>query len=123
MITIQLYKNWTFILESEGVEDLDVYFAIHKNNGDTVQEIELIENGQDVLVTNKNKFKYIDLWYNSPNQFSIETQTMKKVQRSVSAIKEGLSRVIPKGLLNVFQPYELEMILYGVPFIELKDWR
>ena len=25
--------------------------------------------------------------------------------------------------MQVFQPYELEMILNGVPFIDLKDWK
>lgn len=32
-------------------------------------------------------------------------------------------RVIPDDLLNIFEPYEFEMIIYGVPFIDLKDWR
>ena len=26
-------------------------------------------------------------------------------------------------LLRVFQPYELEMLLYGVPYIDIKDWK
>lgn len=48
---------------------------------------------------------------------------MKKVQRSISSIKKGLHRVIPNGLMNAFHPYELEMILYGVPFIDVNEWR
>ncbi len=31
--------------------------------------------------------------------------------------------IIPMELLNIFQPSELEMILYGIPFINLDDWR
>ena len=38
-------------------------------------------------------------------------------------MKKGILRVIPDKLLNVFQPFEFEMILYGVPFIDLKDWK
>ena len=32
----ELYKNWTFILETENVEDIDVYFVMQKTTGDTV---------------------------------------------------------------------------------------
>lgn len=38
-------------------------------------------------------------------------------------MRKGISRVISLDLLNIFQPYELEMLLYGVPFIDLKDWK
>ena len=48
---------------------------------------------------------------------------MQKVKRSITAMKNGLARVIPKGLLEVFDPYQVEMILNGVPFINLDDWR
>ena len=48
---------------------------------------------------------------------------MEKVKRSIDAMKRGLVKVIPSGLLEVFQPYEIEMILNGIPFINLEDWR
>ena len=35
----------------------------------------------------------------------------------------SLFTLIPKRLLSVFEPWELEMILYGIPFIDLNDWR
>jgi hypothetical protein len=49
--------------------------------------------------------------------------TMEMVQRSMSKIKEGLGKVIPNHYLSIFEPHELEMILYGVPFIDVKDWK
>ena len=54
---------------------------------------------------------------------SIQTMTMNMVQRSIGKIKEGMGRVIPNNLLSIFEPHELEMILYGVPFIDVKDWK
>ena len=47
-------------------------------------------------------------------------QTTKKIQRSIAAIKKGVDKVIPADLLNIFQPYEMEMILNGIPFIDVK---
>jgi E3 ubiquitin-protein ligase NEDD4 len=78
--------------------------------------------GKDVQVTNQNKFQFVDLWYMCM-LFSIQTQTSNKVKRSLDTIRKGMSKVIPEQLLNVFEPYEFEMILYGVPFIDLKEWR
>lgn len=31
--------------------------------------------------------------------------------------------MIPEQLLKVFEPFELEMLLYGVPYIDVKDWK
>lgn len=46
-----------------------------------------------------------------------------KVKRSIDSIKKGIYKVIPPELLTIFEPYELEMVLYGVPFIDIKDWK
>lgn len=99
-----------------------MYFVIPKNTGDTIQEIQLMPGGKDVQVTNQNKFQFVDLWYMCI-LFSIQTQTSNKVKRSIDTIRKGLSKVVPEQLLNVFEPYQFEMILYGVPFIDLKEWR
>jgi len=32
-------------------------------------------------------------------------------------------RVIPKQLLEIFEAHEFEMILNGVPFIDLEEWK
>ena len=31
--------------------------------------------------------------------------------------------MIPQEYLSIFKPHELEMIMYGVPFIDLADWK
>jgi len=45
------------------------------------------------------------------------------VKRSLTAIKNGFYKVVPQNLISVFEPYEMEMLLYGVPYIDVKDWR
>lgn len=32
-------------------------------------------------------------------------------------------KVIPEDLIRVFQPFEIEMLIYGVPYIDVKDWK
>ena len=55
--------------------------------------------------------------------YSMEHLCTEAVKRSLTAIKNGVYKVVPQNLLSVFEPYELEMILYGVPYIDVKDWR
>ena len=53
----------------------------------------------------------------------METLCQEKVMRSVGYLRKGLYKVVPMDLLRVFEPYELEMLIYGVPYIDAKDWR
>lgn len=34
---MELYKNWNFILETEDVADLETFFVVNKDTGDTIQ--------------------------------------------------------------------------------------
>lgn len=43
--------------------------------------------------------------------------------RSIGYLRKGLYKVVPMDLLRVFEPYELEMLIYGVPYIDVKDWK
>ena len=48
--------------------------------------------------------------------------TTEQVQRSINAIRSGISVVFQNKFLSIFEPFELEMLLYGVPFIDIDDW-
>ena len=36
---------------------------------------------------------------------------------------ESVYKIVPLDLLSVFEPHEMEMILYGVPFIDAEEWK
>jgi len=55
--------------------------------------------------------------------YSIETICQEKVIRSIGYLRKGLYKVIPMDMLRIFEPYELEMLIYGVPYIDYKDWK
>ena len=60
----ELYKNWTFLLENS-IDDLclDTYFTISKENSETetVDVIELVEDGRSIEVTDENKGMFVEL--------------------------------------------------------------
>jgi hypothetical protein len=60
---MQLYQNWKFLLENE-INDmgLETYFVISKEGeNSTMDVVELVEDGQNILVTDENKRMYVNL--------------------------------------------------------------
>lgn len=53
----------------------------------------------------------------------MEQLCIEAVKRSMDAIKKGFYKVVPENLVAVFEPYQMEMLLYGVPYIDVKDWK
>lgn len=74
-----------------------------------------MQNGKNTQVNDQNKFFYVDM--------CIQMMTMDMVKKSMNSIKEGVNKVVPTKFLSIFEPYEMEMILYGVPFIDVHDWK
>ena len=54
---------------------------------------------------------------------SISYHCCESVSHFLQAMKKTLHKIVPQHLLSVFETYELEMILYGVPFVNVDDWR
>lgn len=39
------------------------------------------------------------------------------------AFNKGFNQIIPKSLVGLFDEYELELLLCGVPTIDVDDWK
>lgn len=70
----QLANSLKWILENYDVEQLCRTFVIDIEESDGVKSIPLIENGDQIELTNNNKNEYVDLYVNFVLQKSIEKQ-------------------------------------------------
>lgn len=61
--------------------------------------VPLIQDGENIEVTNENKDQYIELLIQYHNNNGIE--------RQMKALKEGLFSVIPRSRFLIFNPVEL----------------
>ena len=52
------YKNLTWILNND-ITGMDLTFSYETNNFGEIKEVDLIENGRDVEVTEENKKEYV----------------------------------------------------------------
>lgn len=82
---------------------------------DKSKVVELIPNGADIPVTDENKAQYIDLRFKWIVATSISPQLASLVQ--------GLFAIVPRELLTVFDHQELELLICGIPEIDLQDWK
>ncbi|DAZ94767.1 TPA: hypothetical protein N0F65_011331 [Lagenidium giganteum] len=111
-----LYKNLKWLKENNGVESLALDFTANVDQfSDKTKIVELIPDGANIAVTDENKKEYIDLRFKWIMATSISQQLASLVQ--------GIFAVIPKELLSVFDHQELELLICGIPEIDLVDWK
>jgi E3 ubiquitin ligase SMURF1/2 len=112
----ELYRNATWLRDNENVDNLSLDFTIqHMDGNDEMVTTELKPGGRDVLVTDENKEEYLDLL--------MKYKMFDSVKEQLSALLQGLYDVIPRTLLAVFDYQELELLLCGVPNIDVDDWQ
>ena len=73
--------------------------------------IELKPGGADIPVTEENKQEYVDL--------IVEYRISKRVKAQSDALMSGLGELIPLNLLTIFDERELELLIGGMPEIDV----
>lgn len=80
-----------------------------------MQTVDLKENGEDVDVTNENIGEYVEL--------VLKHRLLVRMRDQLTAFLVGFYDVIPEALLSVFDFQELELLMCGLPHIDLADWQ
>ena len=89
------------------VEDLMLTFTITDENEITGErkEIDLVPNGANINVTNKNKFRYIYM--------VADFRLNKRIKKQTDAFIRGFHEVIPQQWLQIFNEREMQMLISG----------
>ena len=77
--------------------------------------VDLVPNGSNISVTDENKIEYINLRFKWIVATSISLQ--------LGSLMQGLFSIIPKELISVFDHQELELLMCGIPDIDVQDWK
>jgi hypothetical protein len=100
-------------MKPEELDAMEIYYTYQYNDskGKLVTD-ELIPDGENIKVTDINDYiekriKYI----------------VKKSKFLVEYIQKGLFTYIPKNILKSINSYELELLICGRPFIDVKEWK
>ena len=79
-----------------------------------VNVIELVPDGTNIDVTNENLVEYLEA--------IVEYRLFKRLKNQLKALLRGFVEVVPRSLLTVFDFQELELLLCGLPNIDVDDW-
>ncbi|OQR81711.1 HECT E3 ubiquitin ligase, partial [Thraustotheca clavata] len=112
----ELCKNASWLRTNTGVENLCLDFTVQMfdASGKSLPVKELKPNGANIAVTDANKEEYLNLL--------LKHYMFDSVQDQVTSLLKGLFDVIPRNLLTVFDYQELELLICGVPKIDVDDW-
>jgi hypothetical protein len=113
----ELFKNLKYVLESEmDLETLGIYetFSVTEDRFGEKVEMALKEGGEQIEVTQANKTEYVKLM--------AEYKMTKATQKQLEAFLSGFHDLVPKELLGqLFDDKELELLISGLPTIDLND--
>jgi E3 ubiquitin-protein ligase HUWE1 len=103
------------MLENDITSVLEETFSIVREQFGEMLTIDLKPNGRNLCVTESNKHEYV--------QLVAEHVMTKGIRDQVDALKQGFHELIPSDLIQIFSPQELELLLCGLPSIDVEDLR
>ncbi|KAM8735360.1 E3 ubiquitin-protein ligase HACE1 isoform X1 [Acanthopagrus latus] len=108
-------KNLQWILDND-ISDLglELTFSVETDVFGAMEEVPLKPGGTSMLVTQDNKAEYV--------QLVTELRMTRAIQPQINAFLHGFHTFIPASLIQLFDEYELELLLSGMPEIDVQDW-
>ena len=110
-----IYKSLCWILENEIGNVLELTFSTEMDDFGKTRIVDLIQNGRDIPVTDSNKQEYVKL--------VSEQKLFTAISGQINAFLRGFHSLISQDLLVLFDENELELLISGMPDIDVDDWK
>ncbi len=112
----EYYKSLKQLLEWPLEElGLDLTFSVESNDFGQLRVVDLIPDGQNIPVTDDNKSQYI--------QLIAQNRTTTAIRAQIDHFLEGFHELVPPELISIFDAQELELLISGLPYIDIDDLR
>ena len=99
----------------EDLEMLCLYFTTTQETLGAKEEIELVKGGTDIQVNNNNFPEYLEA--------CLKYRMLDRVKLQLNELLLGFFDVLPEPLLTIFDFQELELLMCGLPTIDIDDWK
>ena len=113
----QYYKNMMTLLSMnhEDVQYLDLTFSAEVDLFGETTTVDLVENGRNISVTGDNILDYV--------QLDAHHRMTAAIRKQLDSFLEGFHDLVPPELVSIFDAQELELLISGLPTIDLEDLR
>ncbi|POM78135.1 HECT E3 ubiquitin ligase [Phytophthora palmivora] len=110
----EYYRNLHSILDNAIVDlGLDLTFSAEQSNFGKVEVVDLIPNGRNIPVTDENKMEYVKL--------VTHHRMATGIRQQIDAFLKGFHQLVPPELIAIFNENELELLISGMPEIDIDD--
>lgn len=109
-----VYRNLFGLLDTDDVSMLFLDFVVTEDMMGVTQTVELKPGGADITVDNDNLAEYLDL--------QLKYRTLDRIKVQLAEFVKGFYDIVPEPLLSVFDFQEVELLLHGLPNIDMSDW-
>ena len=100
--------------KGEDIEMLCLDFSTTQEVMGIKETIDLVKGGASIDVTNDNLPEYLEA--------CLKFRMLDRVKPQLNELLLGFFDVIPEPLLTIFDFQELELLMCGLPEIEMSDW-
>ncbi|CAK7198415.1 E3 ubiquitin-protein ligase tom1 [Sporothrix eucalyptigena] len=111
----EYYKSLVWMLENDITDVITETFSVVDDEFGATKVVDLVPNGRDIAVTEENKHDYVRL--------VVEHKLLSSVKDQMGEFLKGFHDIIPAELISIFTEQELELLISGLPDIDIDDWR
>ncbi|KAJ3265210.1 hypothetical protein HDU77_006065 [Chytriomyces hyalinus] len=111
----EFHKSLQWMLQNDITDVIDMTFSTEVDDFGVERIIDLKPNGRNIPVTEENKQEYVSL--------ITEQKLTKAIQQQIDAFLGGFQDIIPKDLIKIFNEQELELLISGLPDIDIDDMK
>ncbi|KAK0747675.1 hypothetical protein B0T21DRAFT_343426 [Apiosordaria backusii] len=109
------YKSLVWILENDITDIITETFSVEDDEFGVTKIVDLIPDGRNIPVTEENKSEYVRL--------IVEHKLLTSVKEQMEHFLKGFHDIIPEELIAIFNEQELELLISGLPDIDVDDWK
>jgi len=109
----EYFSNLKWMLDHDITNIIELFFSAESDDFGQQKVVDLKPNGRNLPVTNENKHEYI--------QLMAEHKMTNSVRQQIDAFLKGLHEIVPPDMLSLFDDKELELLISGLPDIDVED--
>lgn len=114
-LDLEYFKSLMWMLENDITDIITEDFSVETDDYGEHKIIDLVPNGRNIPVTEENKHEYVRL--------VVEYRLQTSVSEQMSNFIAGFHEIIPRDLIAIFDEQELELLISGLPDIDVADWQ
>ncbi|KAI9720525.1 MAG: hypothetical protein M1828_005609 [Chrysothrix sp. TS-e1954] len=114
-VDLDYSKNMEWMLNNDITDIITETFSETQDKFGVEEVIDLLPDGRNVAVTEENKHEYVRL--------VIEYRLTGSVKDQLESFLEGFHDIVPAELISVFDEGELELLISGMPDVDVDDWK